>query len=322
MKRLLIVSILAVLTFAVGGCNKGKISNPLEPSNVYLEPSNVYPDPSNSNFPGQDESLYEWSPYVVVHTPGDALSAYQVAIPELMATGALRGVRVGIIKGEGRNIVNYWLASTGLDVLWIFDNYFLFEPDIEAAVDQAMALYPGIRYLQIGNEATTIIPRNEPQISIEMYMNVLKRIYNHVQARYSNTILVTQSTFGSGDHGSSELERMIELGLREMSPSKLIVGMNVYSLSTASNYSHVINNSLRGYRIWITETGTTNPDEHIRYVRDVYPVLRNNLRAERIYWYCLYCGDSGPDVGFGLIKNLQGQSFWSSPLYNLLAGRR
>ena len=316
MRRVGVFLVIFMFFVPMVGCNKGKgrIGNPIDPSSVYSDP---YPNLSNQN-----PVPPSWSPYIVVHTPGEALSAYQRAIPELMATGALSGVRIGIIKNEGRNSVNVWIASTGLDVLWILDNYFLFESDIERVIDQVFALYPNIKYLQIGNEITTILPRNGPQISVETYMDVLKRIYTYVEARYSGVVLVTQSTFGSGTYGSVELEKMIELGLKSMSPGRLIVGMNVYSLSTANRYSHVISGSLRGYRVWVTETGTTNPDEHIRYVDSVYPVLRNNLRAERIYWYCLYCGDSGSDVGFGLIKNFQGQSFWSSPLYNLLAGRR
>ena len=300
----------ASLIFTVG-CNNGRTTG-------LFEPTEVFPDTAGtSNPPAWNESLFVWSPYVVVHTPGGALEAYQKAIPELMATGSLKGVRMGIVKGQGRNNVNAWIASTGLDVLWIFDNEYLFEPNnIEWAIDEAVALYPSIKYLQIGNETTTILPKPGPQISIEAYMAALKRIYAYIQIRYPGIILVTQSTFGSGNYGSNELETMVKLGLKEMSPSKLIVGMNVYSLSTANNYSHVINGSLRGYRIWVTETGSTNPNDHIRYVRDLYPILRNILRAERIYWYALYEG-----TGHRLM-DINWPSFWTSPLYDLLAGRK
>lgn len=295
------------------GCSDNFRINPIMPTDGDSDLSE--PGPSNS-------FGIQWSPYIVIHTPGEAFFAYQKAIPELMSRGALKGARVGIIKGENRNEVNVWIASTGLDVLWILDNYYLFESDIERVIDRVLVWYPNIRYLQIGNEVTTILPRNGPQISVEAYMSVLKKIYTYVATKYPQITLVTQSTFGSGSYGSVELERMIELGLKTMSSSRLIIGMNVYSVSTASQYSHVINGPLRGYRIWITETGTTNPNEHIQYVNGVYPILRNNLRAERIYWYCLYCGDNGPDVGFGLIRDLQKPSFWTSPLYDFLAGRR
>lgn len=298
--------VMFVILFAAG-CSDVKTGGPFQPTDVF---------PGSSNPPGQDESLFDWSPYVVVHTPGGALQAYQKAIPELTSKGALKGVRISINKGGGVNFVNSWLASTGLDILWIFDNEFLFESNIERHIDQAIAWYPGIRYLQIGNETTTILPRPGPQITIEEYMTAFKRIYAYVQTRHPSVILVTQSTFGSGNYGSGELETMANLGLKEMSPSKLIIGVNVYSVTTAYNNSHVINGLLRGYRVWVTESGIPKPDDHIRYVRDTYPILKNTLRAERIYWYVLY-EESGHKL-----MDINGPNFWTSPLYNLLAGRK
>jgi len=176
-----------------------------------------------ATFPGLlDEgnfNLSAWPPYVVVHTPGNALAAYRKAIPELMASGALKGARIGIYKVDGfNNQVNQWIASVVPDVLWLLGNYYLFDPNIEQVIDQAVSRYPGIKYLQIGNEITTILPENGPQIPIEMYMEVLKRIYDYVQLRYPGIILVSQPTFGAGSPGSQELERMIELGLKDMLP--------------------------------------------------------------------------------------------------------
>ena len=311
---------LAVFVAFSFGCNDGIRRNPIMPSSSF--------EGSEGNGPTANQAdLSMWSPYIVVHTPGEATMAYQKAIPELMASGALKGVRISITKGEDKNSVNEWIASTNLDILWILDNYYLFDPNIEQVIDQAVAWYPGIRYLQIGNEITTILPRPGPQVSVEMYMDILRKIYTYVQIKYPGIILVTQSTFGSGNHGSLELERMVELGLREMSPNRLIVGMNIYSLQTAYNYSHVINRlGLRkdgqSYRIWVTETGASDPDEHIQYVQSVYPFLSNVIRAERIYWYCLYCGESGYEAGSGLIKEISSPLFWTSPLYDFLARRK
>ena len=274
--------------------------------------------------------LSMWSPCIVIHTPGEVLQAYQKVIPELMASGALKCVRISVTKGEGKNFVNEWIASsTGLDILWVLDNYYLFDPNIEQVVDQVMAWYPSIRYLEIGNETTTILLKNGPQISIETYMGTLKRIYAYVQTRYPNVILLTQSTFGSGTHGALELEKMVELGLRDMSPNKLIIAMNVYSIASASHYSSVVNRlGLRkqgqSYRIWVTETGITDPNNHIGFVQEMYPYLTNVLRPERIFWYCLYCGEAGQygdHHGYGLIREVAGSSFWKSPLYWALAKR-
>lgn len=309
------VGMLVVVGLLSWGCNDGMVSiNP-----TMLSPVNANEEDGSAV---NKVDLSMWSPYILVHTPGEAIRAYQQVIPELVASGALRGVRIGITKGEGRNFVNAWIASAVPDTLWILDNYYLFEPNIEDVIDQVFNWYPTIRYLQIGNEITTILPKSGPQISIEMYMDVLKRIYVYIQKRYPGVILVTQSTFGSGSIGSVELERMTQLGLKEMSPSKLVIAMNVYSVSAANQYLYVVNNSLRGYRIWVTESGISDPNMHISFVQQVYPVLKNILRAERIYWYCLYCGESGDDSGFGLIRDIMAPTIWKSPLYPLLLSRR
>lgn len=314
-KTIKTVGMLVIAGFLFWGCDDGiRRINPIMPSSSF--------GPIEEGASSASEiDLSMWSPYIVVHTPGEAVRAYQQVIPGLVASGVLKGVRMGITKGEGRNFVNAWVASAVPDTLWILDNYYLFEPNIEGAIDQVFNWYPNIRYLQIGNETTTILPKTGSQISIEMYMDVLKRIYAYVQARYPGVILVTQSTFGSGVIGSVELERMIDLGLKEMSPSKLIIAMNVYSVSAANQYSNVINSSLRGYRVWVTESGVSDPNMHISFVQQVYPVLKNILRAERIYWYCLYCGESGDDSGFGLIRDIMAPTIWKSPLYALLSRR-
>lgn len=308
------VGMLVIAGILSWGCSDGLVSiNPAMPSPVF----NVA-EGDESSINKVDLSM--WLPYILVHTPGEALRAYQQVIPELVASGALRGVRIGITKGEGRNFVNAWVSSAVPDTLWILDNYYLFDPNIERVIDQVFNWYPTIHYLQIGNETTTILPKNGPQISIEMYMDVYKRINAYIQRRYPGVALLTQSTFGSGSFGSVELERMIKLGLKEISP-KPIIAMNVYSISAANQYSYVVSNSLRGYRIWITESGVNDPNMHISFVQQIYPVLKNALRAERIYWYCLYCGESGDDSGYGLIKDIMAPMIWKSPLYGLLTRR-
>lgn len=302
-------------------CNDGIRANPAMPSQQ-IEPIQIDPLGGPTGGVKQQVDLSMWSPYIVVHTPGEALRAYQKVIPELMASGALRGVRIGIYKGEGRNFVNAWISSVVPDVLWILDNYYLFDPNIEDVIDQVFSWYPTIHYLQIGNETTTILPKAGPQIPIEMYMEVFEKINAYVQRRYPGVVLLTQSTFGSGSRSSVELERMIELGLKEITPRPIIiVSMNVYSISNANQNSYVVNSSLRGYRIWVTESGVNDPSRHIGYVQRVYPFIRNTLRAERIYWYCLYCGESGGDSGFGLIRDIMALTIWTSLLYNALTGR-
>lgn len=294
------------------------------------------PTPTGSN---STVGVSGWSPYIVVHTPGNALGAYQETMPALIARGNLKGVRIGIVKGEGKNFVNEALLNMGPEGLAIIDNYYLFDPNnieqvnpsIEQVIDDAIKWYPQVKVFQIGNELTTILPRNGPQISVEQYMAVFDKIYRHVEKNYPDIKLVTQSTFGSGDHGSIELERMVQLGLRRYPPDKVIIGLNCYSISTAVYYASVLDaQSLRGYRVWVTETGVADPSKHLEYVQTVYPVLRDYIKPDRdrfgnhrIYWYAYYAGEGeGFDGGgWGLIKNINNlNDLWKSPLYKALAG--
>lgn len=289
-------------------------------------PSSVNSSNNSSNGSGNSTNLSSWSPYVVVHTPGNALEAYRQTMPALIANGNLRGVRIGIYKGEGNNFVNQGLLDMGLEGLGIIDNYYLFDPNIEQVMDDAIRWYPRIKVFQIGNELTTILPKSGPQISVEQYMAVFDRIYRHVERNYPDIKLVTQSTFGSGSYGSIELERMDQLGLHNYSPSRVFIGLNCYSVSSAVNYASVLDShSFRGYQVWVTETGISDPEQQVEFVQRVYPVLVDYLRPARdrfgnprIYWYTYYGGDSLPDGGYGLIKNLSNPE--KSPLYRVLAG--
>lgn len=292
----------------------------------FVGPSPVNSNNNSGNNSGGNAVLNSWSPYVVVHTPGNALDAYKQTMPALMANGNLRGVRVGIVKGEGKNFVNQALLDMGLEGLGIVDNYFLFDPNIERVMDDIIRWYPDIKIFQIGNELTTILPKNGPQISVEEYMTAFDRIYRHVEKNYPDITLVTQSTFGSGTYGSIELARMDQLGLHNYSPSRVIIGLNCYSVSSAISYASVLDShSFRGYRVWVTETGVADPEQQVEYVQKVYPILIDYLRPDRdrfgnprIYWYAYYGGDGPPDGGFGLITNLI--SLEKSPLYKVLAG--
>lgn len=312
MRRMVFVA-LSVAVFLCANCNR---------ATSVTAPSN-YSNSSNNVVAGVRAN---WSPYIVVHTSGEALAAYQKAIPELVAAGALRGVRIGITKGEGKNSVNEWIASAVPDVLWVLDNYYLFEPNIEGVIDQVFNWYPSIRYLQIGNEVTTILPKPGPQITVEEYMTIFKRVYNHVQKNHPNRVmLVVQPTIGSGKSGAQEIERMIELGLKEMPPDKIILSFNCYTAIAASEYTNILNSSLRDYRVWVTETGIADYNEHISFVANEYPRLKHYLRFEIMFWYALWVGDEeyGSDTGFGLIRNLRDfprQDYWRSPLFKVLTG--
>ena len=266
----------------------------------------------------------QWSPYVGVHIDGSALQTYREALSLLRRTGRVKGVRVEILKRHQNpaDPVIKTIGSLGIELLGLVSNEYLFEPDIEREIDRIFAAYPEIRHFQIGNEVTTILPPTGPTIDIVGYMAVFQRVYDHVQRRHpGRAILLTQSSLGSGLRGPTELEAMAALGLAGMDPNRVIVAINAYDPDGASQYLGLLGGELRKFRVWVTESGVSDPALHIPFVRDKYPRLRDYLRAERVYWYTMWGGDSGADTDFSLVKNPTSYpNYWKSPLFELLAG--
>ena len=102
-----------------------------------------------------------------------------------------------------------------------------------------------------------------------------------------------------------------------LDPQHLIIGVNVYT-QQALNADAAALADLAQYRVWVTETGVSDESQHIAYVEQMYPKLRTELRAERIYWYALWSGDSGRDRAFGLIHGPTTRTVTFGSLFQLL----
>jgi hypothetical protein len=301
----------AVLGLAIGtACQENSRLSPVVPSEGPADPRLVR------------DVASKWSPYVGVHISAGALDAYRDALSSLRRAGRVSGLRVEINKTNqstgDRTITE--LGGLGLDLLGLIGNEYLFDENIEHEIDNILAEYPGIRYFQLGNEVTTILPKGGPTMTIEQYMAVFQRVYKHLLSRNpTRAVLLTQSTLGSGFYGPGELEVMAKLGLADMDPEKVIVAVNSYDPESASQYRGILGGSLKRFRVWVTESGVADPGLHISFVREKYPLLRDYFRAERVYWYTMWGGDSGHDSNFSLIKNpMSYPNYWKSPLLELL----
>lgn len=304
--------LLLLLMSATSACNGDRNLSPLSPSDILSNPALA------------GEVLAQWSPYVGIQVTGEAREAYRDAVTTLQAAGRLKGVRIEISRDLSPADPTYrTISSTGVELLGLVSNEFLVSGNIELEIDRIFSAFPEIRHFQIGNEITTILPRTGPTITIEQYMALFRRVYDHVQSRHpGRAILLTQSTLGSGLHGPEELEAMANLGLTDFDPSRVIIAINLYDLDHAGQYLGLLGGPLRRFRLWVTESGIRNPDLHMSWVRDEYPRMRNLLRAERVYWYVMWGGDSGPDADFSLIRNPgRFPDYWRSPLLRLLTGR-
>ena len=108
--------------------------------------------------PTEQDVARQWSPYVGVHADGGALRTYEDALSALRRAGRLNGVRMEIGRSQLVNPVIKAVGALGFEVLGLVSNDHLFEHDIEGAIDRIFSAYPEIRYFQIGNEVTTILP--------------------------------------------------------------------------------------------------------------------------------------------------------------------
>jgi hypothetical protein len=78
---------------------------------------------------------------------------------------------------------------------------------------------------------------------------------------------------------------------------------------------------LTGKRLWITETGSSNPDNHIAWVREFYPLLVNSVHPEMICWYAMWGGNEVEgDNGFGLLDRVGAGPTIERPLFKALVG--
>ena len=215
-----------LLLSAGAACDSGRNLSPLSPSDVLSDPRLA------------GEVLAQWSPYVGIHVTGEAQAAYRDAVSALQSAGRLRGARIEISRSLSPADPTYrTIRNTGFELLGLVSNEFLFSANIEQEIDQIFAAFPEIRHLQIGNEVTTILPASGPTITIEQYMTLFRRIYDHVQNRHpGRATLLTQSTLGSGLHGPEELESMVNLGLTDFDPRHVIIAINLYDLDHAGQY--------------------------------------------------------------------------------------
>ena len=91
----------------------------------------------------------------------------------------------------------------------------------------------------------------------------------YVKTKYPEVTLTNAPPYGSGSTGPPELEQFFKLGLLDLD---VIVAINIYSNHTLSRYATAIDqyaDRLAGKRIWVTETGSSNPDNHISWVRSL-----------------------------------------------------
>lgn len=269
-----------------------------------------------------DQSTSAWAPCAVVHSPGGApFTAQMDAAGKLQRAGNLRWLRLDTrLDGSG---VEYHREAQrlGLRTMSIIALRDLESVGWESAFDRLYALYPTDIW-EIGNEISNPDPSVNPvSMTPATYMAKFSALYAHVKNRYPGVTLASAPTYGTGLSGSTELESFFKLGLLDMD---VVVTVNVYSHTALSAYATVLAKyaaRLVGKRIWVTETGSSNPDNQLAWVQEFYPRLVNVVHPEMICWYALWGGDgAATDNGFGLLDRVEGGAVVERPLFRALTG--
>jgi hypothetical protein len=267
---------------------------------------------------------YAWAPCVVVQSPGGAAFNIQMeAARTLQRAGKMTWIRLNThLDGTG---LEYHVEARrmGLRIFSIVHMKDLESAGWETAFDRLYATYPSDIW-EIAGEISNADPNVNPvTVTPEYYMSKFKTLYDHVKSRYPSVVLTNAPPFGSGNSGSLELEEFFKLGLLEMDT---VVAMNIYSNHSLSSYATVIDRyaaRLAGKRLWVTETGSSNPDNHLAWVQEFYPRLVNTVHPEMICWYAMWGGDGeGSDNGFGLLDRIGAGHAVERPLFKSLVGER
>src|SRR5262245_37901804 len=267
-------------------------------------------------------ATYAWAPCIVMQSPGGAAFRIQMdAAQRLQRAGKLSWVRLNTsLNGQG---IEYHLEArrTGLAILSIVHLSDLESAGWEAAFDRLYATYPSDMW-QIASEITNGDPSINPvPVTPDYYMAKFKTLYTYVKGRYPGAVLTNAPPVGSGTGGPPELEQFFQLGLLDLD---VVVALNVYSNYALSRYTPLMDKyggKMAGKRLWITETGSANPDNQIAWGQAFYPRLVHRLHAGMICWYLMWGGDGGSgDNGFGLLDQVTSAQPLERPLFKALTG--
>lgn len=237
--------------------------------------------PSPANLP---DVRQVWSPYVGIHAYGGGESQKPYLL-DLKKAGMLQGVRIEALELLDVQQFAVWLNSQNIEVLGLFGNKHLRNPNVIQIFDQMVRQNPTVRVWEIGNEVNGYRPENpDPGLNmpISEYMPIFKNIFYYAKTNHPGIKVIPQS---------DDLGGMLDLGLDQIIRDGLaIVTVHFYESEKTLSLEVLQKQIARvpgTTQVWITETGDNVWPTQISYAQTNYPRYRNTLRAIRIYWYVL-----------------------------------
>jgi len=263
---------------------------------------------SSKSSSGSEESKLtkNWDPYIGVHPFSCGPEGQQKHLLKLIEAGILQGIRLWNLDAPDTQEFALWFIANGVEVLGTIDNEYLKSPNLCQIFEQHILQNPEIITWEIGNEVTGFI-----DMQPEEYMERFKKLFYFTKQNYPHIILASEGIAGNGN-AADLLRRMIDSGLNELCKDGLqIVAIHFYSWKSLrlEEFKSQIDRIPISTRIWVTETNLMPPKwlKQIDYVVEMYPKIRNSLRAERIYWYVFAEGKDFHNGEYSLVKGLAGE---------------
>ena len=278
------------------------------------------------------QALCAWSPYVGVHSsehlglPTSFDNSQLNRVYELDAVGAVRGVRLDLKPWSQEFKKFAQKLNSRVDVLGILETRILSLPkeQWQPYIDDALTQYRGlVKTFEIGNEVDIF---SSPPMAPKKYAQVLRDIYEYVSAKYPWAKIIP-AAFNGDVSGPGYLQNFVNAD-PDLIKRLGVINIHCYRCEeTIPQYKEIINklNAGRGadVKVWVTETGVQDWNEQINWVKNIYPKLKRELGAQRIYFYVFAQPSTSSDSQFALLNwNQQKNTFEASPLYKVLKNFR
>lgn len=160
-------------------------------------------------------------------------------------------------------------------------------PDL---VEATLRRYPEVRRAELLNE-----PEIFNGLSPERYVEeFLRPAYARIRARLPGVAVVAAAPAGDRRRAPERFRRMSDAGADDVCDYRAV---HVYFDDTRA-LAAIAGATRRP--ILVTETGTSDPGQHVRWATEVVPRIRGALGAEVVFWYVLLesAALAGRSVGY------------------------
>jgi hypothetical protein len=223
-------------------------------------------------------------------------SDFLAAIPYVRAARAL-GINVlGLMADfSGYDLVQALVRRPTRDAV-VGAYLAIFDQDVTPA--SPLIGEPGRFVIQVLNEPVHFLGI-APDVYVREY---LSPVYGAIKSRHPELTVISAAEVGNVD-GFLRFRTMLRTGLEQVCDG---VGCHIYSQQLISLFG-----DLARVPVWVTESGVEGPENHLPWVRDVFPAIRRGISGvAQVFYFDLFDAqprrfrlvdiEPRPDGGFGV----------------------